>query len=176
MMMAKPTNNGTCASTSPLNIPNHVYTPRYGSNLPLSNEVECNSEDSSLSDSDRTLVESVHDDSNIVSSTSHSPINSDQQLSSPEDPIGKLSDDSSSRSKSRVLYFKAVEFTEQPYKAGMEPYSMLKVLVDRSMLIGKLKEHLQSVLKVPMEYFKLYRTTLDACECTRMTESLNSFK
>lgn len=137
---------------------------------------ECNSEDSSLSDSDRTLV----DDLSIMS-TSNSPI------FSPDDVLLNL----------QKSYFKATFLYDDGSKcsnsgsidSGNEDdavgsstdghQKILRVLADKDMVIGKLKESLQLYVKVPMDYFKIFRMSSNQTEteCTKLSESLtNTFK
>jgi ubiquitin carboxyl-terminal hydrolase 47 len=137
---------------------------------------ECNSEDSSLSDSDRTLVDDLS-----VMSTSNSPI------LSPDDYLVNL----------QRSYFKATFLVDDGSKcsnsgsidSGNEDdavgsstdgqQKVVRCLADKDMAIGKLKEYLQPYVKVPMEYFKLFRMSNNQVEteCTKLSDSLtNTFK
>lgn len=157
--------------------------------LPVT-ELEIHSEDSSLSDGDRTLVESAPDIADMadISSTNNSPAYSDTQMSSPEDHHGRITDfddgiderdtlDVSLRTKQ--YYFKAAHFEEPSTdETSPEPQKMLKVLVDTGMIVGNLKRALEPYVKVPKEYFKIFRISLvqTETECTRLTEGLTDFK
>lgn len=176
-----------------------------------SNEPESNSEDSSLSDGDRTLVDSAPDIADL-SSTNNSPACSDTQLSSPEYHNRRITDfdcdddadATATIAKTRQYYFKASYFNEQAVlnasgsgSSSMtsstsamisstlsdsdippaKPQKMLKVLVDQCMIIGNLKRALEPFVKVPKEYFKIFRMSSSTeVECTRLTEALTTFK
>lgn len=198
--------------------------------------IESNSEDNSLSDGDRTLVDSTGGpDVGDLSSTNNSPACSDTQLSSPEYHTRRITDFdqeedaetihvTASISKARKYYFKATYFTE-PLVPGSasgsgasssvvlsstapslmvssttsedsnssattngttnggggnvltKPQRMLKVLVDHGMNMGTLKRNLETFVRVPKEYFKIFRMSgTTETECTRLTETLNIFK
>lgn len=151
-------------------------------------EPESNSEDSSLSDGDRTLVGDV---SPNLSSINNSPACSDQHLSSPEDHTktnGYYNGDDDDTDMldmhrnapicSRQHYFKAHYYEEPSTMESDEPMRMLKVLVHNHMIISNLKRALEPFIKVPMEYFKIFRigAAQTETECTRLTEDLTSFK
>lgn len=171
---------------APLPAQNHTTTSDYYRNyhVPLPLEVESCSEDSSLSDGDRTLVDCAPDMAD-VSSTNNSPTCSDTQMSSMEYHTKRYNDfdcdddnDTVEVSKTRNYYFKAVYF-EEPYKDedNIKTNRMLKVLVDKGMIIGNLKRALEPYIKVPKEYFKIFKTTSNTeTECHRLTESLNIFR
>lgn len=115
-------------------------------NVPSSGE--CNSEDSSLSsNSDRTLV----DDSNSTA---------------PQDV---------------ELFFKAAIESEttstnsNDTTDSRDSQKLLKVLVDRRMNVNNLKIKLQPLVKIPMEYFRIFRiSTQMEDECTDLNATLNS--
>lgn len=173
-------------NAAPLNVQNHTTTSEYYRNYhaPLPLELESCSEDSSLSDGDRTLVDSAPDMAD-VSSTNNSPTCSDTQMSSMEYHTKRYNDfdcdddnDTVEVTKTRNYYFKAVYF-EEPYKDNDNTNTnrMLKVLVDKGMIIGNLKRALEPYIKVPKEYFKIFKTTSNTeTECHRLTESLNIFR
>lgn len=178
-----------------------------------SGEPESNSEDSSLSDGDRTLVDSAPDIADL-SSINNSPACSDTQLSSPEYHNRRITDfdcddeaDATATvtiAKARQYYFKAAYFNEQAVlnasgsgSSSMtsstsamisstlsdsdippaKPQKMLKVLVDQCMIMGNLKRALEPFVKVPKEYFKIFRMSSSTeIECTRLTEALTTFK
>lgn len=157
-------------------------------------ELESNSEDSSLSDGDRTLVDSAPDIADL-SSTNNSPACSDTQLSSPEYHTRRITDfdcdddtDTQNMYKSRKYYFKASIFDDAAVASSNsmtnstgeecnKPQKILKVLVDGGMILGTLKQKLEPFVKVPKEYFKIFRmSSLTETECTRLTEQLSAFK
>uniref|UniRef100_A0A336ME11 Ubiquitin carboxyl-terminal hydrolase 47 n=1 Tax=Culicoides sonorensis TaxID=179676 RepID=A0A336ME11_CULSO len=156
--------------------------------LPLLEPTECNSEDSSLSDSDRTLVDAAQDDLSHISSTSNSPACSDPHLSSPDD-FGEQNNSNSNSDndvdmtlqlemqmeRGKSSYFRATPYTELNTSVDEEPQKMLKALVDRSMTVAALKYHLQPYIGVPHTHFKIHLTTRNQ-ECTRLNETLSSFK
>ncbi|XP_067012676.1 ubiquitin carboxyl-terminal hydrolase 47 isoform X2 [Anabrus simplex] len=151
------------------------------------------SEDSSLTDSDRTLVGDVPDECLAqLSSPSNSPPGSDQQnISSPEEgttntyhSFAKVEqeqpenwddeDVDTQNAATRALnhYFKAVPYTDN------DNQKMLKVLVDKRMLLGTLKKDLEPHVGVPMEYFKIYRlySVQQEFECARLKDTLSSYR
>lgn len=147
-------------------------------------EPESNSEDSSLSDGDRTLVGDV----SPMLSASNSPACSDQHLSSPEedhtknngDTYGDDDTDMLDVNQAKKYYFKAVYY-EEPVIGDSEDEPIrrtLSVLVDSNINIANLKRFLEPYIKVPMEYFKIFRhnSSQNEVECTRLTEDLRSFK
>lgn len=148
-------------------------------------EPESNSEDSSLSDGDRTLVGDV----SPMLSASNSPACSDQHLSSPEDHMkingdayGDDDTDMLDVQQNKKYFFKAV-YHEEPVIGGGDNNEedgirrLLSVLVDNTINIAHLKRVLEPYIKVPMEYFKIFRhnASQTEVECTRLTEDLRSF-
>lgn len=195
---ATPSENNTsveyeCAMPISLASPISTAVLRVGPNSTF--EHESNSEDSSLSDGDRTLVDSTPDIADL-SSTNNSPACSDTQLSSPEYHSRRITDfdcddDNETlidNSKGRKYYFKASFLDEDaelssnlmPRSASEAcngPQKILKVLVDGGMILGNLKQLLEPFIKVPKEYFKIFRmSSLTETECTRLTEQLSTFK
>lgn len=139
-------------------------------NVPCSSE--CNSEDSSLSDSDRTLV----DDSNLAVS----------QISPP-----RLRHYDQNGNDETTYFFKAILPTlstssnasidsgnenDEETSETSESQKILKVLVDRRMSVNKLKIKLQPYVKIPMEYFKIFHVLAAQTEneCTQLSVSLNA--
>lgn len=173
---------------SPLADVNASGDYRRTSPLPPLEPTECNSEDSSLSDSDRTLVDVAQDDLSHISSTSNSPACSDPQLSSPDCDLASSDNDvemtvaSNAPSilvhqpaRNRSNYFRATPFVDMSSSIDTETQKMIKALVDRSMTIETLKHHLQPILGVPHQYFKIFHAG-NTNECTRMNDTLSSFK
>lgn len=143
-------------------------------------EPESNSEDSSLSDGDRTLVGDVN--VSPIVSAKNSP---DQQLSSPDEPktvngvfYGDDDTDMIDDSKHRDLYFKVTYYEEPSTSESGEPTRILKVLVHKNTIIANLKRALEPYVKVPMEYFKIFRviSSQSETECTRLNEKISIFK
>ncbi|XP_045462425.1 ubiquitin carboxyl-terminal hydrolase 47 isoform X2 [Harmonia axyridis] len=137
---------------------------------------QSNSEDSSLSDSDRTLVGDTPGDGMALSpNNSNSP--GDQHMASPTDPsedsynhdvLGNPSEEmhwddheTEEEQQQNSLYFKMVYITNED--CGFYPFTRLcKILVDKRMTLERLKKHLEPYVKVPVNYFKVFRqyTTL----------------
>jgi ubiquitin carboxyl-terminal hydrolase 47 len=171
---------------------------------PIEMPSESNSEDSSLSDSDRTLVEAqaAQDD---ISSNSNSPAWSEPRLSSPEEwmhgtatssiavdhsPQHQTYDDddaamimsasnNNNNESGQPLYFKAMPYEEPAIWEGDETQKMIKVYTHKQMLIKDLKRELEPYVKVPQEYFKIFKMSTDnqaETECVRLTENLSNFK
>ncbi|XP_055909532.1 ubiquitin carboxyl-terminal hydrolase 47 isoform X2 [Eupeodes corollae] len=134
---------------------------------------ESNSEDSSLSDGDRTLV----DTNGAMSSTSHSP-----QLSSPDESespemfhkINSILVDgprisTADETAAQNLYFFADKIDADPPPSALngnqedsedcnrKPAVMYKVIVDSGMKMAQLKRHLEALIRVPGNYFKVTR-------------------
>lgn len=138
---------------------------------------QSNSEDSSLSDSDRTLVGDAPDECLAqLSSTSNSPAASEQHLSSPEDPHNIFLEENWTEEvepptrRCPNYFFKATEVSSEP---SDHVGKTLKVLVDKRTNLVKLKKELEPYVGVPMEYFKIYRQySSQDIECTRLTETL----
>lgn len=149
-------------------------------NIASSSSGECNSEDSSLSDSDRTLV----DDSNFTAVNSSIP--------SPPKGILRHSNFDQNGNDECDLFFKAVlpnqfeSATSGSVDSGNEndedtsdtsdSQKILKVLADRRMSVNKLKLKLQPYVKIPMEYFKIFHVLAAQTEneCTQLSSTLNS--
>ncbi|CAH1708005.1 unnamed protein product [Chironomus riparius] len=147
-------------------------------NIPCSSE--CNSEDSSLSDSDRTLV----DDSNL-SAMQVSPSLPTSSRHFMSDPNGN--DDTayffkatlpnhSSSTHSNGSIDSGNENDDDTSDASCESQKILKVLADRRMSVNKLKIKLQPYVKIPMEYFKIFHVFAAQTEneCTQLSASLNT--
>ncbi|XP_024942209.1 ubiquitin carboxyl-terminal hydrolase 47 isoform X2 [Cephus cinctus] len=130
---------------------------------------QSNSEDSSLSDSDRTLVGDApeEDDCVLASVDDFHNVQTYERLPYSQNQIDTWRSEFESDSE---YYFKAVPYTENNQK-------MLKVSVDRRMQLSTLKEHLEPYVGVPMEYFKVYRqlTEIGEAECHYLTEQILTF-
>uniref|UniRef100_A0A7G3B1T1 Ubiquitin carboxyl-terminal hydrolase 47 n=1 Tax=Lutzomyia longipalpis TaxID=7200 RepID=A0A7G3B1T1_LUTLO len=126
-----------------------------GGSSPLP-EPESNSEDSSLSDGDRTLVESLP------------AANTSSQSSCTEN--GEESDKQESE-----YTFKAYPCWKQSTGVKHEkPIDVMKILVDRRMEVDDLKVHLQEHVGVPKKFFKLMRKVIIPRELSNQT--LNDLK
>jgi ubiquitin carboxyl-terminal hydrolase 47 len=121
--------------------------------VPPTKTGECNSEDSSLSsNSDRTLV----DDSHFSNFTA-------LQNNITEDE----------------LYFNAfvkheippVDADDNTDKSSWQ--KLLKVFVDKRMNVNTLKEKLQPLVKIPMEYFRIFHVSQIEDECTNLKATIN---
>uniref|UniRef100_A0A646QG70 Ubiquitin carboxyl-terminal hydrolase 47 n=1 Tax=Hemiscolopendra marginata TaxID=943146 RepID=A0A646QG70_9MYRI len=152
------------------------------------------SEDSSLTDSDRTIVgggspwqeqEVISRHLCIGSSNSNSPQEScddDQNLSSPEEQKKEYrsymepSEDWEEATKiygtpeERKCYFKA-------FFCGDTDNKMLRVLVDKRITLGAFKKELEPYVGVAVNYFKVFRFygNNQEIECFRLNENLGSF-
>ncbi|KAM7354871.1 ubiquitin specific protease 47 isoform 2-T2 [Cochliomyia hominivorax] len=148
---------------------------------------ESNSEDSSLSDGDRTLVENIQhrgDGDSQISSTSHSP-----QLSSPEeenrqDSINRINafyngyshgePELSPIAPQAPQFFHAIKLEivdpsviassrhqylepDSSEEAARKPFVSYKILVDSHMKLSTFKCHVQRLIQVPDSYFQLNR-------------------
>ncbi|XP_055703055.1 ubiquitin carboxyl-terminal hydrolase 47 [Phlebotomus papatasi] len=126
-----------------------------GGSSPLP-EPESNSEDSSLSDGDRTLVEEAP-----PSCANVSPQSSNTENGIPE------------------YTFKAFSCEKRSTGNRLEkPIDVMKILVDRRMQIGELKSHLETHVGVSKKFFKVIRKLAmhTDYECTNMSETLLAFK
>ncbi|XP_063910893.1 ubiquitin carboxyl-terminal hydrolase 47 isoform X2 [Zophobas morio] len=132
---------------------------------------QSNSEDSSLSDSDRTLVgDAPGDCQGIFSSNSTSP--ADQHMISPMDPaedmynydvLGNPSeemswDNNATGIMKNVTYFKVMSIKDCKRSPSDTNYAKLcKIFIDNRMTLDMFKKYLEPVVRVPKEYFKIYR-------------------
>ncbi|XP_012279277.1 ubiquitin carboxyl-terminal hydrolase 47 [Orussus abietinus] len=126
--------------------------PRNPSPQPVDNEEwrewmgpeQSNSEDSSLSDSDRTLVGDAPDTENPHTMA----LTPETIFYSPE------------ASQPEVFYFKAIPYTDNGQK-------LLRVLVDKRMQLNTLKKCLEPFVGVSSKYFKVYfqSNEYDGWEC-----------
>lgn len=138
-------------------------------NVPCSSE--CNSEDSSLSDSDRTLV----DDSNLTVSQITPPRlrHYDGNDETTYFFKGILPNQVSASSNASI---DSGNENDEETSDSSESQKILKVLVDRRMSVNKLKIKLQPYVKIPMEFFKIFHVLAAQTEneCTQLSVSLNS--
>lgn len=149
--------------------------------IPIHESETCNSEDSSLSDGDKTLVDTAPDLADI-SSTNNSPSCSEAHLSDPDisganfNPI--FDNETVPSTILRPYYFKATPYEKAGDDELPTPQRMLKVLVDSDMSLGLLKSALEPHVRVPKEYFKIFRmpSSDGETECTRLTEKVTTFK
>ncbi|KAF7405145.1 hypothetical protein HZH66_004051 [Vespula vulgaris] len=125
---------------------------------------QSNSEDSSLSDSDKTLVGDTQEDDDFPPSY-HPPPSDNRRF----DIVNQIDIQTSDIDDESEYYFKATSCTNNTRK-------LLKVLVDKRMRLSTLKKDLQPYVGVPVEYFKVFRQSGDSeSECTCLTEQLFSF-
>lgn len=122
---------------------------------------QSNSEDSSLSDSERTLMGDIPD----------------YEYSMPSQPLDSV-EVYALYNRNRIenwdiedesdYYFKAVPHMEDSQKS-------LRVLVDKRMQLSTLKKDLEPLVGVPVEYFKVFQHLSDSgeSECSRLTEQIS---
>ncbi|KAK9300885.1 hypothetical protein QLX08_006588 [Tetragonisca angustula] len=142
-------------------------SPQLGEGEEWHTPEQSNSEDSSLSDSDKTLVGDAPGDENfqlpyLSSSTSNRAIKMLNQVGL--ENWDNIIDDSE-------YYFKATPCTNHNEK-------FLKVLVDKRMIFNTLKKNLEPYVGVPAEYFKICRY-FDECsesECSCLLSQLVSYE
>ncbi|XP_076265041.1 ubiquitin specific protease 47 [Rhynchophorus ferrugineus] len=159
---------------------------------------QSNSEDSSLSDSDRTLVGDAPTECVAhLSSSSASP--ADQHMTSPSDPcrdtynydiMGKPNDmswdDTENDLESQKLLLKSLQNLTFKMTCGAPDritlqdeydYCVFKFLIDKRLTLEALNKNLEKFLGVPSKYFKLYKQhLLMDYELTRLMETMRSFK
>ncbi|KRT86654.1 hypothetical protein AMK59_2358 [Oryctes borbonicus] len=150
---------------------------------------QSNSEDSSLSDSDRTLIGDAPGDCiGILSSSSNSP--ADQHMASPSDPAEDSYNDEvfgnppeemnwdDDTNHSQNYYFKVISVTTQNKDsiADQDCTRFCRVMVDKRLTIGNLKKHLETVVGVSTQYFKIYQYPNQDVELTDMNKDLNTMK
>ncbi|XP_014476405.1 PREDICTED: ubiquitin carboxyl-terminal hydrolase 47 isoform X4 [Dinoponera quadriceps] len=140
-------------------------SPQLGEAEEWNTPEQSNSEDSSLSDSDKTLVGDAPEDEDPRPPTSWEPRRfRDAEISKQfEIENWDIGDDSD-------CYFKATPHMDSTQK-------LLKVLVDKRMRLSTLKKELEPLVGVSVEYFKVFRLSNDTgeSECSCLTEQLNSY-
>ncbi|XP_036142205.1 ubiquitin carboxyl-terminal hydrolase 47 isoform X2 [Monomorium pharaonis] len=131
---------------------------------------QSNSEDSSLSDSDKTLVGDAPDDIEIEVESwqyNHRRNFRDRRKNkiSRQFEIENWDVDDESD-----YYFRATPYADSTQQ------KLLKVLVDKRMRLSTLKKDLEPFVGVPVEYFKVFRQSNSGeSECSCLTEQLNSY-
>ncbi|CAH0547726.1 unnamed protein product [Brassicogethes aeneus] len=156
---------------------------------------QSNSEDSSLSDSDRTLVGDAPggEFAGDYSSTMNSP--ADQHMASPSNPAEDNFnhdvfaeemnwDDDETRDAAGQGKDGATREPNRPHNRYFKVTSVVhqnarcvRILADRRMTMERLKKHLEVFVRVPVDYFKLFRqygNTED--EWSTLTDSLKTLK
>ncbi|RZF32369.1 hypothetical protein LSTR_LSTR001833 [Laodelphax striatellus] len=162
------------------------------------------SEDSSLTDSDRTLIGDDpeeypmynpndlttdkliqlggNDSEDYKISTPEATPNHESTTNSKEDgdkwfeADGENASGNSEEARSTTSQY--TYFRATPYSKVLKPnHKLLKVHVDKRMTVGKLKQCLESYVGVSAKYFKLNMTggTQDV-ECSRLTDTLSNYK
>ncbi|XP_015127215.1 ubiquitin carboxyl-terminal hydrolase 47 [Diachasma alloeum] len=122
---------------------------------------QSNSEDSSLSDSDRTLVENASEDGEI------NVITFDSEWYPHSKPINKEDNWEMDQEEETDYFFKATPYDKDGQKH-------LRVVVDKRIKFNTFKKHLEPFVGVPEENFKILRQAIDPADvdCTRLTTSL----
>ncbi|CAG9864755.1 unnamed protein product [Phyllotreta striolata] len=155
------------------NSPNLRQSPQPGAQTDGSGD-QSNSEESSLSDSDRTLVgETPSDCIGMLSSSPASP--ADQHMASPGDPredsyshdimgnpFEEMNwDDVETQPDGDAphYYFKLTSESriKDPSNWENDAVRFCKILADKRMTLEKFKKNLETVLRIPSEYFKIYK-------------------
>ncbi|CAH1119608.1 unnamed protein product [Phaedon cochleariae] len=159
---------------------------------------QSNSEDSSLSDSDRTLVGEAPGEC-LAGISSHSDSPADQHMASPTDPcedsynydvLGHPSEDMNwddvdsqqlheQTSGSANYYFRltSVVHNGEPQSSENSCIRCCRILVDKRMTLERFKKHMEVILKVPAEYFKIFRQYSDTDgEWSNLSDTLRSAK
>ncbi|KAK4877199.1 hypothetical protein RN001_009705 [Aquatica leii] len=169
-------------------------SPQPGPNISEAIGDHSNSEDSSLSDSDRTLVGDAPGEClALLSSHSNSP--ADQHMASPSDPAEDTYNHDVFRLPSEEMNWDddvlEVQPTRSPFyyfKGTMtsngspdtfsdaEIHKCCRVQVDKRMNLAKLKKNLEPFVGVSMEYFKVYRQYPHDLEWSRLTDTLGCIK
>ncbi|KAL3275293.1 hypothetical protein HHI36_020060 [Cryptolaemus montrouzieri] len=162
--MATGDRNSPNLRVSPQQVPSAICCDGFGD--------QSNSEDSSLSDSDRTLVgDAPGEGMGLSSNSSNSP--ADQHMVSPTDPaedsynydvLGNPTeemhwDDDETEEAHRInsFYFKMVHIVNEDATDYRPCSRYCKVLVDKRITLDRLKKHLEPYVRVPVEYFKVYK-------------------
>lgn len=153
---------------------------------------DCNSEDSSLSDNDRTLVDDevhtqLNGDINNLHFTNGVTTNGFKDAADDDDDDEEESYLAECRNND--YYFKVAPLEhhhpdaasgaeEDTSSSSSDSEKVVKVLIDKRANHGYLKYRLQSYLHVPMEYFKLFKnqTVSSQQEITLLKEELNAYK
>ncbi|XP_070171838.1 ubiquitin carboxyl-terminal hydrolase 47 isoform X1 [Polyergus mexicanus] len=140
-------------------------SPQLGEAEEWNTPEQSNSEDSSLSDSDKTLVGDAPDGVDIEPQSWHRRNYRDYKISKQfEIENWDIDDDSD-------YYFRAMPYTDSTQQ------KLLKVLVDKRMRFSTLKKDLEPFVNVPMDYFKVFRLSSSGeSECSCLTEQLNSYE
>ncbi|KAL6422951.1 hypothetical protein ACFW04_010448 [Cataglyphis niger] len=140
-------------------------SPQLGEAEEWNTPEQSNSEDSSLSDSDKTLVGDAPDGVDIEPQSWHRRNYRDYKISKQfEIENWDIDDDSD-------YYFRAKPYTDSTQQ------KLLKVLVDKRMRLSTLKKDLEPFVSVPVDYFKIFRLSNSGeSECSCLTEQLNSYE
>ncbi|XP_050452269.1 ubiquitin carboxyl-terminal hydrolase 47 [Cataglyphis hispanica] len=140
-------------------------SPQLGEAEEWNTPEQSNSEDSSLSDSDKTLVGDAPDGADIEPQSWHRRNYRDYKISKQfEIENWDIDDDSD-------YYFRAKPYTDSTQQ------KLFKVLVDKRMRLSTLKKDLEPFVSVPVDYFKIFRLSNSGeSECSCLTEQLNSYE
>ncbi|XP_029160732.1 ubiquitin carboxyl-terminal hydrolase 47 isoform X2 [Nylanderia fulva] len=141
-------------------------SPQLGEAEEWNTPEQSNSEDSSLSDSDKTLVGDAPEGVDIEKIyRPYSGTFKEYKISKQfEIENWDIDDDSE-------YYFRATPYTDSTQQ------KLLKVLVDKRMRLSTLKKDLEPFVSVPVDYFKIFRLSNSGeSECSCLTEQLNSYE
>ncbi|XP_071555932.1 ubiquitin carboxyl-terminal hydrolase 47 isoform X1 [Temnothorax nylanderi] len=141
-------------------------SPQLGETEEWNTPEQSNSEDSSLSDSDKTLVGDAPESVDIEpQSWDRRHYDKDYMISKQfEIENWDIDDDSD-------YYFRATPYADSTQQ------KLLKVLVDKRMRLSTLKKDLEPFVGVPVKYFKVFRLSNSGeSECSCLTEQLNSYE
>ncbi|XP_019770747.1 ubiquitin carboxyl-terminal hydrolase 47 isoform X2 [Dendroctonus ponderosae] len=153
---------------------------------------QSNSEDSSLSESDRTLIGDAPTDClGLSSSQSASPQDhhmaslsdpcqdsyNHEVLGMPRDELMHWDDPGDALSDDQGLFFKVSSIGSSSNRADELTDHQCQLIVDRRMTFEALKKHLESILRVSSEYFKIFKCQNgEQTEWTRMKETMQLLK
>nr|XP_022915816.1 ubiquitin carboxyl-terminal hydrolase 47 [Onthophagus taurus]XP_022915817.1 ubiquitin carboxyl-terminal hydrolase 47 [Onthophagus taurus]XP_022915818.1 ubiquitin carboxyl-terminal hydrolase 47 [Onthophagus taurus] len=151
---------------------------------------QSNSEDSSLSDSDRTLIGDAPAEGNAYINTTLATLidptvdtYDHEVFDNPSDelPLQLSNDDvvmQECEPNMSNYYFKVVGSRNiEPTAENGNFRCYMQIMLDARMSIGRLKKHLEPLIGVPVQYFKIFKEYQNQnVELTNLNESLNLMK
>ncbi|XP_020285406.1 ubiquitin carboxyl-terminal hydrolase 47 isoform X2 [Pseudomyrmex gracilis] len=148
-------------------------SPQLGEAEEWNTPEQSNSEDSSLSDSDKTLVGDAPDSIDIQPQSwdSRGVANYRDDYNYRRDyKISKQFEIENWDDDDSEYYFRATPYTDSTQQ------KLLKVLVDKRMKLSTLKKNLEPFVGVPVEYFKVFRVSNSGeSECVSLIEQLKLY-